>query len=428
MKEEFLQFIWQLSLYRTENLRTFDGKLIQIIKPGTLNKDAGPDFFNSKLTIDNTVWAGNVEIHLTSSEWMQHGHQFDAAYNNVVLHVVYEHDEDIVNQLGKVIPTLELRSLISPSVIAKYNSLSLGKKWIACENILSDLDHEKVNSFIHRLYIERLEDKARYIQQDLALNKNNWEQTFYEYLARNFGFKTNALPFHILAKQLPLQILAKHKQNLLQLEALLFGQAGFLNQSFEEEYPNQLRKEYGYLRKAYQLEPINENLWKFATMRPANFPTLRIAQFAQLIHDSAALFSRSMEITSIKEMESLFNISLHNYWHSHYNFDQPSILKEKKLGKSSIDNIFINTIAPFMFAYGKDKFNEILAERSIEMMEKTAAEVNGITKNWKSLGFNMNNAFQSQAFIQLKNMYCTPKKCLSCAIGNQLLKTNSVCP
>ncbi len=423
MKEEFLQYIWQSSLYRKEDLRTFDGQPIQVIRPGQLNRDAGPDFFNSKLMIGDTTWAGNVEVHLNSSEWMQHGHQFDAAYNNVVLHVVYEHDEDIVNQMGKSIPTLELRSLIPSSVISRYHSLSIGKNWVACEHLLPDLEQEKVIPFIHRLLIERLEDKVRYIQQDLILNKNNWEQTFYEYLARNFGFKTNALPFHVMAKNLPLQILAKHKQNLLQLEAILFGQAGLLNQSFEEEYPERLRKEYGYLRKAYQLEPVNESLWKFATMRPANFPTIRIAQFAQLIHHSSSLFSRCMEIRSIKELRNLFNVSLQDYWESHYNFDQSSVPKEKKLGHSSIDNIFINTIAPFMFAYGKEKLNEILAQRSIEMMEKLAPEVNGTIKNWGKLGFQIGNAFQSQAFIQLKNMYCTPKKCLSCGIGNQLLKT-----
>lgn len=423
MKEEFLQYIWQSQFFRTAELSTFDGQPIQIIKPGTLNKDAGPDFFNSKIELGGTVWVGNTEIHISSSEWMQHGHQFDPAYNNVVLHVVYEHDMEIVNQLGKVIPTLELRSLISPSVLAKYHHLSIGNKWIACEHMMAQVDHEKISPFIHRLYIERLEDKARYIQQDLLANKNNWEQTFYEYLARNFGFKTNSLPFHILAKNLPLQVLAKHRQNLMQIEALLFGQAGLLNHAFEEDYPEQLRKEYGYLRKAYQLEPMNESLWKFATMRPANFPTIRIAEFAQLIHQSAHLFSRCMEIKSMRELEGLFNISLSDYWKTHYNFDQPVVLKEKNLGKSSIQNIFINSIAPFMFAYGKEKMNEHLTEKSIEMMEKTASEENGIIKNWKKRGFHINNAFQSQAFIQLKNMYCTPKKCLSCGIGNQLLRS-----
>ncbi len=421
MKEEFLQFIWQTSLFKSEDLQTVDGQSIKLIRPGSQNKDAGPDFFNSKLMIDDTLWVGNIEVHYSSSEWMQHGHQFDPAYNNVVLHVVYEHDEEIVNQLGYVIPTLELRPLISPSVIAKYNNLLMGKKWISCENMLAGVDKQKIIPFIHRLYIERLEDKTRYIHQDLLLNQNNWEQTFYEYMARNFGFKTNSLPFHILAKSLPLQILAKHKPNILQLEALLFGQAGMLNNSFEEEYPNQLKKEYGYLKKAYQLEPINESLWKFATMRPANFPTLRIAEFAALLHGSTSLFSRCMEVGSKKEVEALFEITLHDYWKTHYQFDQVAMAQKKKLGTSSIENIFINTIAPFMFAYGKEKLNENLCERSIRMMQELHAESNGIVKKWEEMGFDIKHAFHSQAFIQLKNMYCTPKKCLSCSIGNQLL-------
>lgn len=422
MKEEFLQYVWQSALYKNETLTTTDGKSIQVIKPGTLNKDAGPDFFNSRITIDGMLWVGNIEVHLRSSEWMQHGHQYDFAYNNVVLHVVYEHDVEIVNQMGKVIPTLELRSLISPGIISSYNSLYLGNKWIACENMLDGIDKQRTASFIQRLYIERLEDKTRFIYQDLYQNNKNWEQTFYEYLARNFGFKTNSLPFHILAKSLPLSVLAKHKSNLMQMEALLFGQAGFLDVHFEEDYPIQLKKEYTYLKKAHQLEPINLGLWKFATMRPANFPTVRIAQFAHLVHYSSSLFSKCMDVKTIAELEQLFSIQLHEYWKTHYQFDVQTTVSLKKLGRSSIENVFMNTVAPFMFAYGKEKFNDELSERSLHMMESVRAEVNGITKRWNGLGFEINNAYESQAFIQLKNMYCTPKKCLSCGIGNQILK------
>jgi hypothetical protein len=422
MKEEFLQFIWQTSLFKNNALKTFDGKPIQVIKPGTLNKDSGPDFFNSRLMIDNMIWSGNVEVHITSSEWMQHGHQFDAAYNNVVLHVVYEHDQEIVNQLGKSIPTLELRSIIPPGVIARYNHLYQNQHWIACEQMIGEVDKEKLAPFIYKLFVERLEDKTRFIMQDLKQNQHHWEKTFYEYLARNFGFKTNSLPFHVMAKSLPMQIIAKHRSNLLQLEALLFGQAGMLNGNFEESYPNQLKKEYQYLKKAYQLEPIHQELWKFATMRPANFPTIRIAEFAQLVHQANGLFSKCMEIRSMDEMERLFNLSLNEYWQHHYQFDQVVVKKEKRLGRCSIENIFMNTIAPFMFAYGKEKLEYNLCDRSIQIMESIPAEVNGISKNWINLGFEMNNALKSQAFIQLKNMYCTPKKCLSCSIGNQILQ------
>lgn len=422
MKEDFLQYVWQAALYKQEALATFDGKQVVVINPGTLNTDAGPDFFNAKLMVDNTLWAGNVEIHVTSSEWMQHGHQFDQAYNNVVLHVVYEHDQEIVNQLGKVIPTVELRSIIPHSVISKYNHLHLGNKWIACEKLLLDLDYQNLDPFMHQLFLERLNDKTRFILKDLKENDYNWEITFYEYLARNFGFKTNALPFHILAKSIPIQLLAKLKSNLFQLEALLFGQAGFLEDHFIDEYPNSLKKEYHYLRKAYQLDPINNTLWKFATMRPANFPTIRIAQFAKLIHASTSLFSKCMEIKSIRELNVLFNIDLHEYWQTHYQFDQITVSKEKKLGKASIENIFMNSIAPFMFAYGKDRCNESLCERSIELMTNIPAENNGIIRKWEQLGFKVENAYHSQAFIQLKNMYCTPKKCLSCNIGSQLLQ------
>lgn len=422
MKEEFLQYIWQAGLFKTDALKTFDGKQVQVIKPGTLNRDSGPDFFNSRLMIDHMIWSGNVEIHLTSSEWMQHGHQFDAAYNNVVLHVVYEHDQEVVNQMGKPIPTLELRSIIPSNIIARYNHLYQNQNWIPCKQMIGDVDKDKLGPFMYKLFIERLEDKTRFITQDLKQNQQNWEKTFYEYLARNFGFKTNALPFHVMAKSLPMNVIAKHRSNLLQLEALLFGQAGMLDENFEEKYPNQLKKEYAYLKKAYQLEPIHKELWKFATMRPANFPTVRIAQFAQLIHRSQALFSKCMEIRSIHEMEKLFEIGLSEYWEHHYHFDQVSTKKEKRLGRLSIENLFMNTIAPFMFAYGKDKLEYSLCDRAVQLMEAVPAEMNGITRNWMELGFDMNNALKSQAFIQLKNMYCTPKKCLSCGIGNQILR------
>jgi len=421
MKEEFLQYVWNHSLYDASNLCTTSGLPVRVTKAGQLNNDSGPDFFNSRINIDDTLWAGNIEIHIHSSDWMQHGHQFDSAYNNVILHVVFEHDMEVVNQQGKIIPTIQLRGLIPDHVMSKYNTLNFGNKWIPCENLLGEIDYSKNFSFVHRLYLERLEDKIRFIQKDLDNNRKNWEQTFYEYMARNFGFKTNSLPFHILAKSLPLNILAKYKTSLLQVEALLFGQGGFLDDNFEEEYPNQLKKEYQYLRKAHQLDPIHVDLWKFATMRPANFPTVRIAQFANLVHSSSNLFSKCMEVNSIADLIRLMNINLHEYWSTHYQFDKPVVQHSKSLGRSSVENVFMNTVAPFMYAYGKDKFNQDLCDKSISLMENIPAEVNGITRNWKTLGFQINSAFDSQAYIQLKNMYCTPKKCLSCGIGNQIL-------
>lgn len=422
MKEDFLQFLWQSGMFNQEQLQTVDGLPVKIIRPGTLNKDSGPDFFNSKILLNDTLWVGNTEVHFSSSEWMLHGHQYDTSYNNVVLHVVYEHDEEIINQAGYPIPTLELRNLISPQIMARYNQLQTGNKWISCANLLPDLKMEHMDSFLSKLFIERLEDKIRFIQRDLVMNKQHWEQTFYEYLARNFGFKTNALPFQILAKSLPIEILAKHKADLFQLEALLFGQAGMLSYNFEEDYPQRLKREYNYLKTLYQLEPINQGLWKFATMRPANFPTIRLAQFARLVHQASNLFSKSMSVKSIEDLYKLYDIRLDGYWVNHYQLDQESTAKHKHLGKSSVQNIYINTIAPFMFMYGRDKFHQDICDTSVRMMQEIPPELNGITAKWLEYGFDIKHAFHSQAFIQLKNMYCTPKKCLSCHIGNQLLK------
>jgi len=283
------------------------------------------------------------------------------------------------------------------------------------------VDRFIINSWLDRMAIERLEEKALEIESQLHFNHNNWEQTFYEFLARNFGFKVNSLPFDLLAKSLPLNILGKHKNHIFQLESLLFGQAGFLNKAFKDAYPRDLTKEYNFLRNKYNLVPLDSHLWKFMRMRPSNFPTIRIAQFASLICQSSHLFSRLMEIESLKKIAELFDASVSDYWKDHFNFDKSSSPRKKTLGKSAIQLILINTLIPFLFVYGRNRNELVLIERSVKFLEQLPGETNGIIRRWEALGLSTRTALNTQALMQLKSSYCNRKKCLHCSIGSRLL-------
>lgn len=422
MKEDFLHYVWQFKLFDVVGLITTSGDLLTVLHPGTHNTDSGPDFFNSKLVLENTVWAGNVEIHWHASEWIRHGHQHDAAYGNVILHVVYEEDETVYNNQGEKIPTLELKNRIPTMLTQRYQSFLTGRKWIPCAHLLHEVTPAVIYPFLQRLMVEKLEEKSALILRDWEHNHRNWEQTFYEFMARNFGFSVNALPFQLLAQSLPVQVLARHKDRLDQLEALLFGQAGLLEDDFTDAYPLQLKKEYGHLKKKYQLQPLNGSVWKFSRMRPANFPTLRIAQFALLVHQSSSLFSRLMETTSLKSMRTILELELSGYWPDHYAFDKPSVHRAKSLGDVSIDTILINTVIPFLFVYGKYKDEEAYQQRAMHYLEQIGPEKNQVITRWEESGVKVYHASDTQGLLHLKKRYCSVKKCLTCTIGNSILK------
>ncbi len=305
MTEEFLHYIWKYRLI-DQYLVSTSGEQLVIIQPGSYNTDSGPDFFNARIKINNTVWAGNVEVHIYSSDWYQHQHQRDQAYDNIILHVVYEDDKPVVRQNGEPVPTVELKGHFKQLLYDKYTYFMTNKNWIPCEKLIHSVDRFVMNNWVDRLMIEKLENKAAEITSHFLLNKSNWEQTFYEFLARNFGFKVNGSPFQLLAKSLPLNILAKHKDDKFQLEALLYGQAGLLQKVFSDDYPKSLKKEYLFLRKKYNLVPVDPHLWRFMRMRPSNFPTIRISQFSDLIYQSSHLFSNIIEKKSLKELIELF--------------------------------------------------------------------------------------------------------------------------
>lgn len=422
IREDFLHYLWRMQLFNLEDLATTTEAPIQIMDFGELNTNAGPDFLNAKIKIGDTIWVGNVEMHVKASEWLKHKHQEDDAYNNVILHVVYDNDKTITRKTGEPIDTLEIRKRIPANIIGQYVRLMNNEAWIPCQYHFPKIAAITKSMWIDRLMIERLEGRIATLSKELAANENNWEVTFYHRLARNFGSKINTEPFEVLAKTTPLLTLAKHKNNLFQLEALIFGQAGFLQEEFTEEYPTSLKNEYNFLQKKYTLFPLMPVVWKFMRLRPANFPTIRLAQFAALIHQSTHLFSKVLDATTIDATRKLFeDIEVSEYWLTHYKFDKVSKKRTKKLGKSTIDLFIINTIVPFLFYYGREKGIEDYEKRAFHFLEQLPAESNHIINKWQDLKYKPQNAYQTQALLELKRNYCDQKRCLDCAIGNKIL-------
>ncbi len=422
MREEFLHYVWKFKRFEGKQLATTKGAPVSIINFGQHNYNAGPDFLNARVKIGDTLWAGNIEIHVNASDWSKHNHQNDDAYNNVILHVVYSADEEAYTNSGAQLPVLELQKRIDSSLYSNYKKFLRSKHWVPCQQQVEQLGRFIVNSWLDRLTIERLERKTTTITAMLASTKCDWNEVFYRVLARNFGFKINAHQFEMLAAALPLKYLQKQKNSLLCLEALLFGQAGMLSDQHKDAYPVRLAKEYQFLQQKYQLTPINKSTWKFLRLRPNNFPTIRIAQLAKLLYNSTGLFAQVMEISHIENLFHLFNVEANDYWETHFTFGKPSKRKLKQLGRAAIENIIINTIVPFLFVYGKEKRRDEYCERAIHLLEQLAAEKNNIVARWSELGVRAENAFQSQALIELKNEYCSRKKCLNCNIGIFLLK------
>ena len=422
MTEDFLHYIWKYKLLKG-NLISCNGDLIEIIHQGYHNTDAGPDFFNAKVKINDTIWAGNIEIHINSSDWYVHNHQLDLSYDNVILHIVYSNNKLIFRQNGEMIPQLEIKNNFDSELFLKYQDFITNKNWIPCEKIINNSSKFIIESWLESLLIDRLERKTTEINSIFVRNNKNWEETFYQILAKNFGFKLNSSPFEYLSQSIPLSILAKHKNNEIQISSLLFGQAGLLNQNFTDDYPLILNKEYEFLRKKYNLNPIKGHLWKFLRLRPANFPTIRISQFSDLIYNSSHLFSKIIESETLIDLYNLFNIKAFSYFDNHYIFDEKLIIgKPKVFGKSATDLIIINTVVPILFFYAQEKDDKKFQNRAFAFLEQIDAENNSTIKKWLNIGIKASNAYISQGLLELKNNYCDKKKCLQCRIGNELLK------
>lgn len=421
MTEKFLHYLWRMKLLQHNSLQTTDGEKIFIIHAGEYNTDAGPDFLQAKIRIGDTLWAGNVEIHVRASDWNLHRHQQDKAYDNIVLHAVYEQDMPIAREDGSVIPCLELKDHLDVSIYAQYQALMLSTTSIPCAQQLHNVPPIIISQWLHRLLIERMEEKTLPVLHELQENQRNWEETFYRFLAMAFGNSVNSTPFYLLARSLPVKVLAKHKNNLFQLEALLFGTAGFLGETYADDYPNELKKEFSFLRMKYGLQPLKHHTWKFLRLRPANFPTLRIAQFAQLIHKSSHLFSQLLTITGTDNFIACFETAASSYWDDHYRFDKKSVMHKKAMGRSSIESLTINTVVPFLFIYGKFRDEHQYCDRALLLLEDLRPEKNKVSAHWAALGIHARSAYESQALLQLHTNYCRQFRCLECSIGHRIL-------
>jgi hypothetical protein len=422
MTEEFLHYVWKYRNFDLRHLQTTEGESLEILRPGEHNSDSGPDFFDARIRIGQTVWAGNVEIHLRSSDWNRHFHQSNPAYNNIILHVVHESDQLIFDKSGKPFPALELTGRIHPDVYRKYLSFRDSPHWIPCGKQAGEISNGLLELWLERLLVERLERKSARIADSLALNQNDWEASFYTVLARNFGFRINSLPFEMLAKCTPYTLLSHYRDNLFQLEALLFGQAGMLDDYFREPYVQRLQSEYRFLAHKHKLKGMEVSLWKFLRLRPLNFPTVRIAQFAGLMHASEHLFSKILELPDLITLKKIFSSNLSAFWSKHYTFGSDSPESSKELGDESVENILINTVAPFLFVYGRTKGEGSPVDYSIELLSKIKPENNHIIRHWKDIGIVPDSGGRSQALFELKESYCGPKRCLECVIGRFLLK------
>jgi hypothetical protein len=423
MQEALLQYIWKQSLFENIEYTADTGEKIQIFNPGTHNTDGGPDFTNAKISIDETLWAGNVEIHIKSSDWEKHGHDQNGAYNNVILHVANSVDSKCTNQNGRRIPSISLK--YDESIERQYKNLVEQDRRIACSVSLTKIDKSLISFWFSSLAVERLYEKTSYIKDLLKTTNNNWEETYYIHLSRSFGNKINSTPFELLSKATPLKVLAKYCNNLFQLEALMFGQAGFLDGKTKDDYHSKLCEEYLFIKNKHQLKSIDVNLWKFLRLRPSNFPTIRLAEFCNLIYKSRSLLSKTLECEKIEDIRELYDCSAGNYWKNHYTFGKESKQKDKTAGIASINGFIINSIIPFMFVYGEHKNNENLKERSVRFLEQLPPENNNISEEWINYGIKPRHAAESQALLQLTNQYCKYKRCLDCQIGNLILSKKS---
>ena len=403
------------------NLRTIANQEVQIIDVGQYLEKSGPDFFNSQLIIDNQKWAGNVEIHLKSSDWYVHNHERDKAYDNVILHVVWEHDIEIFRKDNTFIPVVELRNFVDSELVKKYHSLIHPKTWIFCEKDIKDVDSFTLNNWQERLFFERLDRKSKPIANMLLQTNNDWEAVLFCLLAKNFGLNTNGDLFLKMAATIPFSIIRKESADLLNLEALFFGFTGLLDEEKEDVYYENLKVRFAYLAHKHQLESSNFEKVQFFKHRPDNFPTIRLAQLASLYHNRQNLFSQLIDVDKINDIYSVFDIQVSDYWIDHYVFDKISPVKKKKLSHSFIDLILINTIIPLQFTYAKSQGKDIL-EDLIGLLIKAPAENNIIIEKFSYFGIKASNAFDSQSLLQLKNEYCNMSKCMECAIGLSLLK------
>ncbi|QJD78940.1 DUF2851 family protein [Spirosoma rhododendri] len=429
MTESFLYFLWQFRYFTTTQIVTTDGEPIQVMTPGFRNNNAGPDFTNARLLINEVEWAGTVEMHLKTSDWLAHRHQHDRAYDNVILHVVWQDDRPTSGRRvdradGTPMPTLELAPITSPDLVDRYALLTDEKTSIACAGQFRSVQPLRLTAMLDKVMLQRLERKARGVEAIAEQTNNDWEEVAYRLLAMNMGFKTNADPMAQLSRSIPLRALLKHRDSITQAEAMLFGTAGLLTDAPTDDYVLMLQREYRFLSAKYQLtdSELPAHAWKWGRMRPASFPTLRLAQFARLVTSQASLFSLFVGTTDVEQLLRTLQQRPSEYWQSRYRFGPSAERVSASLGETSAVNIVINTVVPLLAAYAHHRGQPAYIDRAIALLEQLPAEQNHLTEQWDELGLGIRTAFDSQAAIELYNEYCTQKKCLDCQVGAGLVR------
>ncbi len=423
MREDFLSFVWQYQLFDKLNLETTEHRMLEVATVGQLNTDAGPDFFNVHVKIDGLEWVGNVEIHMKSSEWYAHGHNRDDSYDNVVLHVVWEDNHPVKDKHGHLVPTLEMKSRVDENLVNKYREMK-EREDLPCSVHLDRVPDIQRIALFDKALVKRLENKASEIRMLFEASGRDWQETAYQVLAQGFGFNVNKIPFLHLSRSLPYKYLLKHRDHLFQLEALLFGQAGFLEEEPQDDYQEALKNEYEFLSKKYALakDHLDKVEWKFLRMRPTNFPSLRIAQFATFLHQSSNLLALFFETEDVKVLGDLFALTPSEYWQSHYRFGKSSSKPVPALGKSSVDVLLINTLAPLLTAYGKLKEEYEFLNRAQDLLTSIPPENNKYIRLLEQGGFSFQHAFDTQAGLEVYRNFCEPRRCLSCNIGLSLMR------
>ena len=428
--EQLLHYVWKHKLFPLVELKTTDGKPVEVIDPGLHNHNSGPDFFNAKVKISQTLWVGNVEIHDKSSDWFLHGHDKDQAYDNVVLHVTGKSDVEVMNTAGQYIPQMVLE--VPSTIRENYEELLRTDQYPPCYQIIPDLTTLNIHAWMAALQTERLEQKTEAIIRRVKRMNGSWENAYFLTLARNYGFGINGDTFEEWATHIPFSAIAHHRDKLFQIEAVFMGQAGLLDinaiperyqqEALQEGYFAKLRNEYLYLQHKFQLTPMNGSVWKFLRLRPQNFPHIRIAQLATLYYERRAGLSQLIACENIEQLRDCLTTSVTPYWETHYTFGSTSCRTEKNLSASSLNLLMINTAIPVLFAYGRYHMKEVLCDRAFDFLEQIKAENNHITRMWQACGLDVMTAGDSQALIQLKKEYCDKKDCLRCRIGYEYLK------
>ena len=419
MNELLLQYIWQHQLFNKQLLTTVQGHPLEILDKGVFNTNQGPDFLNGRIRIEDTTWAGHIELHIKGSDWNRHQHSIDRNYDNVILHVVW--DNDII--LPRDIPTLLIEDKVSTIVLERYRGMMHRSLFIPCENIFSQAIPGLIDQMLKQMLEHRLNRKADHVLELLNSNDRHWEEALWWMMARSFGGNINGDAFESIARSIPYPVVARHRTQIHQLESLLLGQADLLTGNMEDQYAIMLQKEYKFLQRKYQINPSRIPV-HFLRMRPQNFPTVRLAQLAMLMHSNAHLFAIVLQTESLEEIKMLFDVTANDYWHYHYRLNESTPLNKKSTGKDFIHSIILNAIIPVLFCYGREQHDSRILEKAQSWMNQLPAERNAISNGFEKLGIAMDNAFKSQSVLELKHYYCDQKLCLECAIGKKLLAFN----